>query len=239
METQDHYPLGDAIRPGTPREARPFVTLSYAQSLNGSITTKRGDTVALSNHESLVMTHQLRANHDAIMVGIGTALSDNPRLTVREAAGANPQPIVLDSRLRFPLDAKLLESPDINPWIITTKRADQNRRKALESAGAHVLCFPSDDLGNVDLPVLLSHLYDQGISSLMVEGGTRIISSFYQTQAIDRLIITVTPRFFGGLNAIENSPDAKLDDIPHLRHLNHQTMGTDIILFGDLQWGKS
>ena len=84
---------------------RPFVTLSYAQSLDGCIAAKRGQPLALSGPQSLTLTHQLRSAHDAIMVGIGTLLADNPRLTVRLVEGRDPQPVVLDSRLRFPSEA--------------------------------------------------------------------------------------------------------------------------------------
>jgi riboflavin-specific deaminase-like protein len=81
---------------------RPFVTLSYAQSLDGSIADRPGRPLALSGEASMALTHSLRASHEAILVGIGTVLADNPSLNVRLVAGKNPQPIVVDSRLRFP-----------------------------------------------------------------------------------------------------------------------------------------
>src|SRR5262249_3832268 len=87
------------------RTGRPFVTLSYAQSVDGSIAARPGQPLALSGAQSMTLTHQLRVAHDAILVGIGTVLADNPRLTVRLVEGKNPQPIVADSHLRFPLSA--------------------------------------------------------------------------------------------------------------------------------------
>ena len=244
METLTKQALRNAIIPSAGKNGRPFVTLSYAQSLNGSITTKRKETLSLSNAQSLTITHQIRASHDAVLVGIETVLTDNPRLTVRRVSGENPQPIILDSRLRFPLDAQLMEHTDLLPWIATTQTAHHDRQQTLECAGARVLRFPSNDSGKVDLNALLSHLYGQGITSLMVEGGAQVISSFYQAQLIDRLIVTVTPLFFGGLNAIENSLESGIKDeiisagkpIPRLKDLNHQQLGSDIILFGDVQW---
>ena len=101
---------------------RPVVTLSYAQSLDGSIAARRGFPLQISGTESAQLTHQLRAVHDAILVGIGTVLADDPHLTVRHAQGKDPQPVVLDSQLRFPLGAKLLR--ERSPWIATTSRAD-------------------------------------------------------------------------------------------------------------------
>ncbi len=87
---------------------RPLVSLCYAQSLDGSLAARGGKTLRLSGPESMALTHRLRAAHDAILVGIGTILADNPSLTVRYAAGKNPQPVILDSSLRFPLNANLL-----------------------------------------------------------------------------------------------------------------------------------
>src|SRR4029450_6900487 len=115
---------------------RPFVTLSYAQSVDGSIAARPGQPLALSGTRSMTLTHQLRAAHDAILVGIGTVLADNPRLTVRLVEGKNPQPIVADSRLRFPLSANLLCAHPLAPWIAAGEPADASRQRVLEAAGA-------------------------------------------------------------------------------------------------------
>ncbi len=109
--------------PSSSSRERPYVTLSYAQSLDGSITARRGEPLAISGPESLEMTHRLRAEHDAILVGIGTLLADDPRLSVRLVAGADPQPIIVDSRLRFPLNARILLDGR-SPWIATTEEAE-------------------------------------------------------------------------------------------------------------------
>jgi 3,4-dihydroxy 2-butanone 4-phosphate synthase/GTP cyclohydrolase II len=106
---------------------RPRVTLTYAQSLDGSIAARSGRPLPLSGTESRHYTHQLRAAHDAILVGIGTVLNDDPRLNVRLASGAAPRPIVLDSELRCPIDARCLEVSR-RPIVITTDRAAADRR---------------------------------------------------------------------------------------------------------------
>src|SRR5512145_1236608 len=121
------------------RVGRPLVTLSYAQSLDGCLTIQRGFPQALSGQASLALTHELRSAHDALLVGIGTVLADNPRLTVRLVEGKNPQPIVADSRLRLPLSANLLCQHPLSPWIATGEQADAGRQKVLEAAGARVL----------------------------------------------------------------------------------------------------
>ena len=94
------------------RRDRPFVTLAYAQSLDGSITTARGERYGLSGPDALRLTHALRARHDAILIGIGTVLADDPELGVRLANGPSPQPVIVDSRLRTPSDAKVLRAPE-------------------------------------------------------------------------------------------------------------------------------
>jgi len=122
---------------------RPLITLSYAQSLDGSISANRGSPTAISGPQAMRLTHELRAAHDAILVGIGTILADNPHLTVRLVAGKNPQPVVLDSNLRFPPGANLIQEK-IHPWIATCQPSAvqgkdlgeyQERASKLESMG--------------------------------------------------------------------------------------------------------
>ncbi len=212
---------------------RPFVTLSYAQSLDGSITARRGEPLAISGPESMEMTHRLRAEHDAILVGIGTVLSDDPRLSVRLVDGLNPQPIIVDSQLRCPLTARLLEN-DKPPWIATTEEADFARQNALESVGAHILRLPATKNGLVDLPELLVKLTEMGIRSLMVEGGAAIISSFLSAHLVDRLVLTIAPMLVGGLNAVAREPDSNGIALPRLFRTHYQKLGNDIILLGYL-----
>jgi GTP cyclohydrolase II len=133
--------LSEASRRHLERTRRPLVTLCYAQSLDGSLTAQRGSPLALSSEDSFRFVHRVRAASDAILVGIGTVLADDPQLTVRLVDGPHPQPIVLDTRLRFPLHARLLERPGPKPWIVTSENADQGRQQLLESAGATIFRF--------------------------------------------------------------------------------------------------
>ncbi len=224
--------LNGTTKPAT-RNGRPFVTLSYAQSLDGSITRQRGQPMALSGQESMTLTHQLRTGHDAILVGIGTVLADDPRLTVRLVAGPDPQPIIVDSRLRLPLSAKLLTTHPRKPIVATTEMADPQKVAALQDAGATVFRLPATAGGQVSLPHLLACLDKQGIRSLMVEGGAGIITSFLTEQLVDRLVITVAPLLVGGLNAVGNLNGHGL---PQLKNPHTQWLGKDIILFGDVSW---
>jgi 3,4-dihydroxy 2-butanone 4-phosphate synthase/GTP cyclohydrolase II len=218
------------------RTGRPFVTLSYAQSVDGCIAARLGQPLALSGSLSLTLTHRLRAAHDAILVGIGTVLADNPRLTVRLVKGKNPQPIVADSRLRFPLDANLLRHHPLSPWIATSEWADAERQKMLEAAGARVLRLPTNAKGQVNLSALLERLGKLGINSLMVEGGARIITSVLSDQLVDHLVLTVAPMLVGGLRAVRRLGQSDQVHLPRLHNLRYQQLGEDLVLWGEPAW---
>jgi 3,4-dihydroxy 2-butanone 4-phosphate synthase/GTP cyclohydrolase II len=215
---------------------RPFVTLSYAQSLDGSITARRGRRTAISGPEAMRLTHQLRARHDAILVGIGTVLVDDPQLTVRLVEGPNPQPVVVDSRLRTPLTAKLLSHPTHKLWIAATDAADADRQVALEAAGAQVIRLPADGKGRVDLVALLDFLAHHDVYNLMVEGGAAVITSFLTQHLVDRLVLTIAPRLMGGVPAIETNGRLSGRALPQLRHAHFQPLGEDLVLVGDVVW---
>ncbi len=213
-------------------DSRPFITLSYAQSLDGSITTRRGESVNLSGEQSMELTHQLRSLHDGILVGIGTVLSDDPQLTVRQWTGSNPQPIVLDSQLRTPVSAKLCCHPDKPCWILTFQ-ADDN------SFGEHVdiLTVPSaDENHKVPLEAAMSLLREREIKSLMVEGGAEVITAFLKARLADAVVLTVAPRFVGGYKAVG---DLQTDGPAHqlsIHPLHSTQAGKDLIMWGDLQY---
>jgi 3,4-dihydroxy 2-butanone 4-phosphate synthase/GTP cyclohydrolase II len=215
---------------------RPFVTLSYAQSVDGSIAARPGQPLALSGPLSMTLTHQLRAAHDAILVGIGTVLADNPRLTVRLVAGKNPQPIVADSRLRLPLSANLLCQHPLSPWIAAGEQADVGRQRVLEAAGARVLRVPMNTRGQVDLTALLEQLGALGIHSVMVEGGARIITSFLAERLVDHLVLTVAPRLVGGIRAVRRLAHADPVQLPRLRNLRYQWLEDDLVLWCEPVW---
>ena len=212
---------------------RPFVTVTYAQSLDGSIAAKRGEPLAISGPESLKMTHQLRAEHDALLIGIGTVLADDPQLTVRLVDGQDPQPVILDSQLRFPLHAKLLKNP-CRPWIATTENASRERQRSLETAGAQVIRLPASEYGLVSLPDLLTELWRLGIHSLMVEGGASVIGSFISRNLADRLVLTIAPILVGGLNAIGSETLSNGAGFPQLHYPHFQKLGDNVVISGDI-----
>jgi GTP cyclohydrolase II len=212
------------------RTGRPLVSLCYAQSLDGCLAIQRGQPTQLSGAEASRLTHRLRAAHDAILVGVGTVIADDPQLTVRLVDGRNPQPVILDSRLRTPLQARLLGRTTQPAWIATTPAADPQRRAALESAGRRLLVLPADEAGRVFLPALLEGLAEDGISSLMVEGGARVITAFLAQGLADWVSITIAPVILGGLPAVE----ACLARPSRLTQVYREQLGGDMVVFGRL-----
>ncbi|KAF8640431.1 hypothetical protein AX17_000096 [Amanita inopinata Kibby_2008] len=195
-----------------PPQSRPLLTLTFAQSLDAKIAGAHSQQLILSGNDSMLMTHHLRTLHDAILVGIGTALNDNPQLNTRrlppEERRHLPKPIVLDSRLRLPPSCKLLLNYQAGlgrrPYLFAADTHAghpdwQSRRTLLEEAGAKIITVPSSPDGLLHFPTILKVLRDLHIRSLMVEGGARVISSMFASYSdlIDTIIVTVAPVFVG------------------------------------------
>ncbi|NIQ38813.1 MAG: GTP cyclohydrolase [Proteobacteria bacterium] len=214
---------------------RPFCTLAYAQSIDGSIACNPLHRIDLSGQESMTLTHQLRAMHRAILVGIRTVLADNPTLSVRRIPGQNPQPVVLDTRLRTPLSSNLFNHGKRQPWIATIQGADVSRQRRLETKGAHVFRFPSDEHGWVTLEPLLHKMAEMGINSLMVEGGARVLTSFMRARLANQVVITIAPLIVGGVSAFNRlTRDQSL--LPRLRKVRYAHFGVDLTAWGYPSW---
>lgn len=215
------------------RTGRPFVTLTYAQTLDGSLTLRAGQASPISGPESKLMTHQLRAAHDAILIGVGTLLGDDPRLTARRAGGPHPRPVVLDSTLRTPQDARLLNGPR-QPLIATTSRADAARASALETCGAGILRIDAGDDDRVPLAALLDTLGGLGIHSIMVEGGAGVITSFLRARLADYFVLTVAPVLAGGYRAVGSLGVDAWPDLPRIEGMAVERFGADLVVWGAL-----
>jgi len=219
---------------------RPFVTLTYAQSLDGSIATSDRRPLSISGEEAMAFTHRLRAAHDAILVGIGTVLSDNPRLNVRHSDGSHPTPVILDTHLRFPTDAELLSREGPAPIIATNQAAPDDRKCALEAKNATVLRLSCTDDG-ICLDALLDALAQRDYRSLMVEGGSEVITSFLRRQRVDHLILTIAPMLVGGHRAIHSPEEEGGSDLfdsgfPRLTNVQYQWLGDDLVMEGTPEW---
>lgn len=213
---------------------RPFITLSYAQSIDGSIAGRCGQPMSISCPETLTLAHQLRAWHDGILVGIGTVLADNPYLTVRRIAGQNPQPIVLDSYLRFPLNANLLSIRHKSPWIFTTSEACYQKETALRHAGSQIFRLEANEEKHISLPKLMQTLGEMKMNSLMVEGGAQIISHLLAARLADQLVVTISPCIIGGLRAVQAKEDVPLHARLNLQNVQFEQIGADMVMRADL-----
>ena len=215
---------------------RPFVTISYAQSIDGSIASRQRRPLPISGPASLRMTHGLRALHDGILVGIETVLADNPQLTVRLVAGPHPQPVVLDTRLRTPPGARLGRHPEGRSWLVGAADNPADRVAAMTAAGFDVLpCRRENDNGRLDLQQTLAILYQRGIRRLMVEGGARVITSFVRAQLVDLFIITIAPKLVGGLQVMTAPPNGG-DTAMALTTIRCEQLDEDLVLWARPQW---
>lgn len=180
-------------------QRRPYVIAKWAQSLDGRIASASGESKWLSGEASRRQVHELRARVDAILVGIGTVLRDDPLLTAREVAVRRiARRIVLDSRLRIPLRCRLVGSISAAPLLIATSRAFATGGKAarLRAWGAEILAMP-DRNGRLELRPLLRHLATLGTTRLLVEGGSAVLSAFFAGGWVDEARVYVAPMLMG------------------------------------------
>jgi len=181
---------------------RPFVTAKWAMSLDGRIATRAGDARWISGAASRALVHELRAASDAILVGIGTVLRDDPRLTARDLPSGRPidhQPtrIVLDSALRIPSGARVLERDGTPVVVATTSRALPEARRRLEALAADIIIADGPD-SRVDLSGLSVELGRRGIMSLLVEGGATVHGACIDAGLVDKVLAFVAPVILGG-----------------------------------------
>ncbi len=216
---------------------RPPVTLTYAQSIDGCITASDGCRTPISNASTERMTHSLRAMHEAILIGVNTLLVDDPQLTVRHVEGDDPRPVIADSRLRTPIGCRLLEASGPGPIIATTSGAPADAEAALVAAGAEVWRLPSNSWGGVDLGALLDRLGDEGVRSVMVEGGARVITSMLARSLADQLVVTISPRILGGVRAVGPLPGRE-GDWPEIRDITCGLAGRDLVIHGAFVNGR-
>jgi len=176
----------------------PWVVLKAAVTLDGKLATASGDSRWVSGPRSREMAHALRDELDAVLVGIGTALADDPRLTARGRGQRDPVRVVVDSAARLPPDARVLRQRSQAPTLVAcTLRADPRRVKALQRAGAEIVRCQSRD-GRVDLKDLLERLAGRGLTSVLVEGGAAIHGSFLTGRLWDELYLFIAPKVAGG-----------------------------------------
>lgn len=207
---------------------RPYVTLSWAQTLDGRIATTTGDSQWIGGPESLEFAHELRRDNQAILVGIGTVLKDNPRLTCRIPGGRNPIRVVLDGALRLPLDSALATTLDQAPTLVyTLPGVLEDRRRELEGLGVEVI--PVASAPGVDLGAVLDDLGARGIETLFVEGGAAVLTAFLSQGLANRAVVVTAPFLLGqGIEAIGDLGNRILAQAPRPLSWKRWDLGADL-----------
>lgn len=211
----------------------PFVTLKFACSLDGKIATVAGESQWISGIESRKFTHHLRDINDAILVGVGTVLADNPTLTTRLIVGKNPVRVIVDSNARTPLDAKVVTDKSARTIIATTSNAPPEKISALKNCGVDIIT--AGDSERVDLEILMRELANRELTSVLVEGGGTIHFSMLAAGLVDKIFAFVAPKIIGGVNAltaVEGAGFEKLSDAALLKNLSTERLGDDVLIEG-------
>jgi len=208
--------------------ARPYVVLNAAMTLDGKIATVAGDSM-ISCEADLDRIHRLRAEVDAVMIGVGTVLADNPSLTVRRARGKNPTRVIVDSEARTPLKAKVLDG-SAKTIIAVTSKALKKRVRGLLGTGTHVMPCGSE---KVCLQKLLEKLRAQGVRKLLLEGGSTLNWSMLKQGLVDEVRIAIAPRIVGGTAArtlVGGDGFAKISKSIKLELSSMKRVGEDLLL---------
>jgi GTP cyclohydrolase II len=216
-----------------PRPDRPYVLVKYAQTLDGRIATATGDSKWISSEAERRISHALRSACDAVLVGAGTVASDDPHLTVRMVPGASPLRVVLDSTIRSPLDANVF-SGEAATMVITSPSADAARVAAARRAGAAVAVAQPGAEG-VDVKDALRLLRAAGVTSLLVEGGSRVITSMLRSGVADRLVVSISPTIIGaGVEAVGALGVTSIASGIRLTNRSLHAAGEDLLLAADV-----
>lgn len=236
----------------------PLVSLKAAMSLDGKIATRAGESRWITGERARKLAHRLRAEHDAVMVGVRTVLGDNPRLTVRSVRGRNPLRVVVDSAARTPSDSALLSADECPPIIAVTQQAPQERVEALQRAGAEVWVLPDEpppptpsarpstplgidaERGRVDLVALMRRLGEREVQSVLIEGGGILASAALAAGLVDRVYFLIAPLIIGGAEAptaVGGEGVARLADAWRVGNMKVQRIGEDVLITGDIVRG--
>jgi 3,4-dihydroxy 2-butanone 4-phosphate synthase/GTP cyclohydrolase II len=230
---EDVRDVSDLLGTPTGRDDHPYVVVKLAQTLDGRVATATGDSRWISGIEERRVSHTLRAAADAVAVGIGTVLADDPQLTVRLVPGASPVRVVLDGRLRIPTNARVLDEHAAT-YVYTTGSAPTGRRMALRSVGAAVRTVPAS-AGGLDLAAVLRDLRATGVRTLLVEGGARLVTSLLAAGLADRAIVSVSPMIFGtGRDAIGELGIERVGEALRLANRSIHQAGDDVLIAGDV-----
>lgn len=211
----------------------PFVTAKWAMTFDGKIATRTGDSKWISNEESRLYVHKIRGEMDAIMVGIKTAIADDPLLTCRTEAKRVAKRVVIDNNASLPLDSQLVKTvKDAEVIVVTSKSAPEESIKKLEMAGCKVLKANLND-GRIDLMSLLKELGKMDIINVMVEGGGKLFGSLFDEKLVDKVVMFVSPKIIGDTNALSPVSGTGIHTVAQsvqFDHINVSQFSEDIVI---------
>jgi diaminohydroxyphosphoribosylaminopyrimidine deaminase/5-amino-6-(5-phosphoribosylamino)uracil reductase len=219
-------------------KGRPFVTVKAATSLDGKIATSSGESKWLTNESSRALAHEERAQHDAILVGVGTVLADDPQLTARhDSKNEKLKKVILDSRLLTPPTARLFDSHS-QVLIYCDPSYAGERRKLLEAVGATVIPVAADESfsepGFLNIKSVFADLAARGVQELLVEGGARVLGAIVREQLFDRMVYFLAPKILGSASrdVFEGLDISNLDQCVNLENISAKLIGKDIVIEG-------
>jgi len=214
---------------------RPFVTLKCAVTLDGKIATRTGASRWITGEAAREQVHRMRHAADALLVGSGTALQDDPLLTTRlpNGGGVNPLRIVVDSMLRLSLSSQLATvRPDCRTLVATSERAPVEKQRQLEKQGVEILRLSSYADGRVDIEALLAALGTRGVADLLVEGGATLNATLLQRRLVDKVVVFIAPKIIGGdgIHVVAAFGVDTMADALQLYGMTSQSVGEDVML---------
>ena len=213
---------------------RPLIALKLASTLDGKIAMASGESRWISGETARQRAHLLRASHDAVMIGVGTALADNPELTCRLPGMGDRHPvrIVVDPGLRLPLTAKLVATArEARTWVMTRTGGDAARHEGFRAAGVELIELPPDEGEGIGLAGALTALGERGLTRILVEGGARLAAGLLRDGLVDRLAWFHAPSVIGddGIGAVAGLGLEKLAEIPRFQRVSLEPVGEDVL----------
>lgn len=212
-------------------EKRRSITVTYAQSIDGRIATVTGDSRWISGNRTLRLAHRLRSSHDCILVGIGTVIRDDPELSCRLRGRPSPVRVIFDTSLSIPRDSKIVRTADsYRTLILTSESAPDEKRAFLEDRKISVITVAEERPGHIDIAKALECLSALGMNTVLVEGGSKIITSFISSGYVSRLVVVTAPLVIGeGTPSIGDLGVTRLQDALRLKTRRMRNLGRDLV----------
>ena len=216
------------------QKKEPFIHIKIAQSLDGRIATKAGDSKWITNGRARLLVQRMRKLYDGILVGCNTVKTDNPRLTIRDSDTKQPFRIILDADLCIPENTNVVSDWNKNRSIIvTSKKQCSEKIKRMKDKGIRVIEVSKEDDGLLNLNELMKKLFDLGINSILVEGGSRVFTQFISKMLFDKISVFIAPIIIGeGINAINDLNTLKISDVLKLENPSIEIIEDNLLFSG-------